>query len=255
MEKYQKNQEDTQAIETDFVVGRNSVIETIKSGKSIDHILMSATEITGSLTKIVALAKENKIIIKNTTHKHLDEITGGLNHQGVAAQCSVAQYYSVDEILDYANEKGEAPFIIICDEIEDPHNLGAIIRTAEACGAHGVIIPKRRSASLNSTVYKTSAGAASVMRVSKVSNLVNTMKELKEKGVWFYCADMDGERYSKVNFSGAVGLVIGSEGFGVSRLVKQNCDFVVSMPMFGQINSLNASVAAGILMYEVVRNK
>lgn len=252
MDKFDKSQE---SVQTDIVFGRNSVIETIKSGKSIDYIMLSGTEITGSLTKIVALAKENKIIIKNTTHKHLDEITGGLNHQGVAAQCSVAQYYSVDEILEYAKEKGEAPFIVICDEIEDPHNLGAIIRTAEACGVHGVIIPKRRSASLNSTVYKTSAGAASVVKVAKVSNLVNTIKELKEKGIWFYCADMDGELYSKVNFSGAVGLIVGSEGFGVSRLVKQNCDFVVSLPMNGQINSLNASVAAGILMYEVVRSK
>ncbi len=240
---------------SDVVAGRNAVIEVIKSKKSIDCIYISAKEISGSLTKVIALAKEGKIVVKNTTHSHLDQLAQGVNHQGVVAVCSATEYYSVEDILQHAADKGEAPFIVICDGIEDPHNLGAIIRTAEACGVHGVIIPKRRSAAVNSTVYKTSAGAAAVLRVARVANLVSVIKELKQQNLWFYCADMDGVDYASVKYDGGVCLVIGSEGYGVSRLVKESCDVTVSLPMRGQINSLNASVAAGILMYKIASGR
>ena len=176
---------------------------------------------------------------------------GGANHQGVAAFVAVHEYSSVDDILAFAEEKGEAPFIVICDEIEDPHNLGAIIRTAECAGVHGIIIPKRRSAALNFTVGKTSAGALEYMRVARVSNLVSTIEDLKQRGVWVYGADMNGESYKKIDFSGATALVIGNEGKGLGKLVREKCDVIVSLPMKGNINSLNASVAAGILMYEI----
>ncbi|MEG0570675.1 MAG: 23S rRNA (guanosine(2251)-2'-O)-methyltransferase RlmB, partial [Oscillospiraceae bacterium] len=209
----------------------------------------------GSINKIIALAKENDIVIKNVTDQKLDFISGGVNHQGVVAICAVGQYYSLEDILQIARDKNEPPFIIIADEIEDPHNLGAIIRTAEACGAHGIIIPKRRTATLTSTVYKTSAGAASAVPVAKVPNLVAAIKELQKNGVWIYAADMEGKRWCEVDLKGAVALIIGSEGEGISRLLKEQCDFTLSLPMLGTINSLNASVAAGILMYEVVRQR
>lgn len=244
--------------ELELVCGRNAVTELIQSGKSIDCVYFvndNENAKHGPLAKIFAMAKDNKLVIREVSTAKLDEICGGVYHQGVAAKCSAADYVTVEEILAYAQEKNEDPFIIVADGIEDPHNLGAIIRTAEACGAHGVIIPKRRSASVNATVYRTSAGAAGVLRIAKVTNLVAEMKQLKEKGVWFYCADMDGQRWDQTNFSGGVGLVIGAEGDGVSRLVKETCDVCVSLPMRGQINSLNASVAAGILMYEVLRGR
>ncbi len=242
----------------ELVCGRNAVTELIRSEKSVDCIYIvndNENAKRGPLAKIFAMAKDKKLVIREVSTAKLDEICGGVYHQGVAAKCSAVEYASVEEILAYANAKNEDPFIIIADCIEDPHNLGAIIRTAEACGAHGIIIPKRRSASVNATVYRTSAGAAGVMRIAKVTNLVSEMKELKEKGVWFYCADMDGEPYDKTNFKGGVGLVIGAEGEGVSRLVKETCDVCISLPMCGQINSLNASVAAGVLMYEVLRGR
>ena len=197
------------------------------------------------------MAKEKGAVVKEVDSKKLDFMCGGANHQGVAAYVAAHEYSSIDEIFAYAEEKGEAPFIVVCDEIEDPHNLGAIIRTAECAGVHGVIIPKRRSASLNFTVGKTSAGALEYMRVARVSNLASTIDELKEKGCWVYGADMDGTDYKKTDFSGAVVLVIGSEGKGIGKLIRQKCDAIVSLPMKGNINSLNASVAAGILMYEV----
>ncbi len=242
----------------ELVCGRNAVTELIQSGKSVDCIYFvndNENAKHGPLAKIFAIAKEKKLVIREVSTAKLDEICGGVYHQGVAAKCSSVEYAAVEDILSYAEQKGEAPFIIVADGIEDPHNLGAIIRTAEACGAHGVIIPKRRSASVNATVFRTSAGAAGVMRIARVTNLVAEMKELKDRGVWFYCADMDGERWDQTNFKGGVGLVIGAEGDGVSRLVKENCDICVSLPMCGQINSLNASVAAGILMYEVLRGR
>ena len=210
---------------------------------------------SGSIPKIVADAKKAGIVIKEVDPKKLDFVCGHNNHQGIAAFGAVKEYSSVDDIFATAEERGESPFIIICDEIEDPHNLGAIIRTAEAAGAHGVIIPKRRSASLSFTVAKTSAGAVEFMHVARVTNIPQTIDELKKRGVWVYCADMDGEPFYKSNLKGAIALVIGSEGNGVGRLVKEKCDVTLSMPMKGKINSLNASVAAGILMYEVSRQR
>lgn len=242
----------------DMVCGRNAVTELMQTDRCIDCIYFvndNENAKHGPLAKLFAQAKEKKLVIREVSTAKLTELCGGVYHQGVAAKCSAAQYVSVEEILEDAAQKNEDPFIIIADGIEDPHNLGAIIRTAEACGAHGIIIPKRRSASVNATVYRTSAGAAGVMKIARVTNLVAEMKELKEKGIWFYCADMDGTRWDQVNFSGGVGLVIGAEGDGVSRLVRENCDICVSLPMCGQINSLNASVAAGILMYEVLRGR
>lgn len=239
----------------DIIAGRNAVIEALKTNRQIDVIYILQTALGGSLNKLIAIAKDKKIVIKNVSMQKLDSLSGGVNHQGVVAVCSVAEYVSIDDLFKTAQQKGENPFFIICDEIEDPHNLGAIIRTAEASGAHGVIIPKRRSATLTQVVYKTSAGAASVLPVCRVSNLKQTVKTLKDKGIWIYSADMDGQNWCEVDYLGGVALIIGSEGKGVSRLLKEESDFVVSLPMNGQINSLNASVAAGILMYEVSRQR
>ena len=236
-----------------LIIGRNPVIEALNAGGNIDTIYSCAEG--GSISKISAMAAERGIVFKKVSPVKLDNMCGRANHQGVAATISCAEYVSIEDILAFAEEKGEKPFIVICDEIEDPHNLGAIIRTAEASGVHGIIIPKRRSATLNSTVYKTSAGAASIVKVAKVPNLPAAIDTLKKNGVWIYGADMNGQDGSKTDFDGAVGLVIGSEGNGIGRLVSEKCDFFVRIPMFGQINSLNASVAAGILMYETVRQR
>ncbi|MBO7179471.1 MAG: 23S rRNA (guanosine(2251)-2'-O)-methyltransferase RlmB [Clostridia bacterium] len=241
--------------EKDVIFGRNSVAEAIKSGRPLDSVMVARGERSGSIPKIVADAKKAGIVIKEVDSKKLDFICGHNNHQGIAALGAVKEYSTVEDIFATAEERDEPPFIIICDEIEDPHNLGAIIRTAEAAGAHGVIIPKRRSASLSFTVAKTSAGAVEFMHVARVTNIPQTIEELKKRGVWVYCADMDGEPFYKSNLKGAIALVIGSEGNGVGRLVKEKCDVTLSMPMKGKINSLNASVAAGILMYEVSRQR
>ncbi len=241
--------------EKDVIFGRNSVAEAIKSGRPLDSVMVARGDRSGSIPKIVADAKKAGIVIKEVDSKKLDFICGHNNHQGIAAMCAVKEYSTVEDIFNTAEERNEKPFIIICDEIEDPHNLGAIIRTAEAAGAHGVIIPKRRSASLSFTVAKTSAGAVEFMHVARVTNLPQTIEELKKRGVWVYCADMDGEPFYKSDLRGAIALVIGSEGNGVGRLVKEKCDVTLSMPMKGKINSLNASVAAGILMYEVSRQR
>ncbi len=241
--------------EKDVIFGRNSVAEAIKSGRPLDSVMVARGDRSGSIPKIVADAKKAGIVIKEVDAKKLDFICGHNNHQGIAAMGAVKEYSSIEDIFTTAEERGEAPFIIICDEIEDPHNLGAIIRTAEAAGAHGVIIPKRRSASLSFTVAKTSAGAVEFMHVARVTNIPQTIDELKKRGVWVYCADMDGEPFYKSNLKGSIALVIGSEGNGVGRLVKEKCDVTLSMPMKGKINSLNASVAAGILMYEVSRQR
>ena len=241
--------------EKDVIFGRNSVAEAIKSGRPLDSVMVARGDRSGSIPKIVADAKKAGIVIKEVDPKKLDFVCGHNNHQGIAAFGAVKEYSSVEDIFATAEERGESPFIIICDEIEDPHNLGAIIRTAEAAGAHGVIIPKRRSASLSFTVAKTSAGAVEFMHVARVTNIPQTIDELKKRGVWVYCADMDGEPFYKSNLKGAIALVIGSEGNGVGRLVKEKCDVTLSMPMKGKINSLNASVAAGILMYEVSRQR
>lgn len=241
--------------EKDVIFGRNSVAEAIKSGRPLDSVMVARGDRSGSIPKIVADAKKAGIVIKEVDPKKLDFVCGHNNHQGIAAFGAVKEYSSVEDIFATAEERNEPPFIIICDEIEDPHNLGAIIRTAEAAGAHGVIIPKRRSASLSFAVAKTSAGAVEFMHVARVANIPQTIDELKKRGVWVYCADMDGEPFYKSNLKGAIALVIGSEGNGVGRLVKEKCDVTLSMPMKGKINSLNASVAAGILMYEVSRQR
>lgn len=235
----------------DLLIGRNAVTEALKSDREIDTLILMRNNNNPALSRLASMAKEKGAVVKEVDSKKLDFMCGGANHQGVAAYVAAHEYSSIDEIFAYAEEKGEEPFIVVCDEIEDPHNLGAIIRTAECAGVHGVIIPKRRSASLNFTVGKTSAGALEYMRVARVSNLASTIDELKEKGCWVYGADMDGTDYKKTDFSGAVVLVIGSEGKGIGKLIRQKCDAIVSLPMKGNINSLNASVAAGILMYEV----
>ena len=235
----------------DLLIGRNAVTEALKSDREIDTLILMRNNNNPALSRLASMAKEKGAVVKEVDSKKLDFMCGGAKHQGVAAYVAAHENASVEDIFAYAEEKGEAPFIVVCDEIEDPHNLGAIIRTAECAGVHGVIIPKRRSASLNFTVGKTSAGALEYMRVARVSNLASTIDELKEKGCWVYGADMDGTDYKKTDFSGAVVLVIGSEGKGIGKLIRQKCDAIVSLPMKGNINSLNASVAAGILMYEV----
>ncbi len=239
----------------DIIFGRNSVTEAIKAERPLDSVMVARGEHSGSIPKILADAKNAGIPIKEVDRKKLDFMCGHGNHQGIIAVGAVKAYSTIDDIFATAEERGEPPFIIVCDEIEDPHNLGAIIRTAEASGAHGVIVPKRRSASLSYTVSKTSAGAVEFMHVARVTNIPQTLDELKEKGLWVYCADMDGEPFYNANLKGAVALVIGSEGKGVGRLVKEKCDVILSMPMKGKINSLNASVAAGILMYEIAKQR
>lgn len=236
-----------------LICGRNPVLEALKSEASIDTVYINGEN--GILGKICSMAKKNGAVVKNVSSKKLDQLTDGASHQGVAAAIACAEYVSVEDILEISVQKGTNPFIIICDEIEDPHNLGAIIRTAEAAGADGVIIPKRRSASLNATVHKTSAGAASWLPVARVSNLASAIDMLKEKGVWIYGTDASGESYDGVDLKGSIALVIGSEGFGMGRLIKEKCDFLLKLPMNGKITSLNASVAAGIFMYEAVRQR
>lgn len=238
-----------------LVIGRNAVIELLKSDREVENVLVAKGEREGSINRILALCKEKRIVVKTVDRKKLDFLAPGGNHQGVVANVPAHEYSTVDDILAVAEEKGEPPFVIICDEIEDSHNLGAIIRTAEACGAHGIIIPKRRNVGLNYIVAKTSCGALEYMPVARVTNLAATIDQLKKKNIWVYAADMDGQRWDKTDFSGGVALVVGSEGNGVGRLVKEKCDITVSLPMMGRVNSLNASVAAGVLMYEIARQR
>lgn len=240
---------------SNIICGRNSVLEALRSGREIDRLLVAHGAASGSVQAIIAKCSARGILIKEVSPQKLDFLCPGSNHQGVAVMIAAQEYCEVSDILDFAAEKGEAPFIIICDELEDPHNLGAIIRTAEATGVHGIIIPKRRSASLNATVAKSACGALEYMRVARVTNIPNTIDELKKQGVWVYGADMDGKDYTTFDFSGATALVIGNEGRGIGRLVGEKCDEIVSLPMAGKINSLNASVAAGVLMYEVLRER
>lgn len=239
----------------DVIIGRNPVSEALRSGRAIDRILVARGEKNGSAVAILAKAKKKKIPIKEVDSRKLDFISGGVNHQGIIAYCAVKQYAEVDDIFKLAEERKESPFIIVLDEIEDPHNLGAIIRTAECTGAHGVIIPKRRSAALSYATGKASAGAVEYVPVARVTNISNTIEELKNRGVWVYGADMNGTDYTKCDFRGATALVIGNEGKGISRLVREKCDEIVSLPMKGKIKSLNASVAAGVLMYAVIEKK
>ncbi len=240
---------------SNIICGRNSVMEAVRSGREIDRLLIAHGAASGSVQAIIAKCRAKGVLIKEVSPQKLDFLCGGSNHQGVAVMIAMQEYSTVEEIMEYAKEKGEDPFIIICDELEDPHNLGAIIRTAEATGVHGIIIPKRRAASVNATVAKSASGALEYMRVARVTNIASTIDELKKQGVWVYGADMDGNDYTTFDFAGPTALVIGNEGKGIGRLVGEKCDAIVSLPMFGKINSLNASVAAGILMYEVVRKR
>ena len=240
----------------DQVEGRNSVTELLKSGKDINKLYVQKGEKHGSINEIIKLAKQNKVVITELDRAKLDQMSESHNHQGVIAIVPPYEYCDVDEILEYAQSKNESPFILILDGIEDPHNLGSIIRTAECSGVHGIIIPKRRSVQVNATVNKTSAGAAQYVKVARVNNLTETIKYLKENDVWIYGTDIEGKcYYNEQKYNGGVAIVIGSEGFGMSRLVKENCDFLVKIPMVGKINSLNASVSAGILMYEVFNQR
>ena len=240
-------------MEEQIIYGRNAVTEALLSGKTIDTVYIQKN--SKGLGKIISLAKESGAVVKDANDEKLNTLAEGGKHGGVAAVLAAAEYVTVDELLKVAEEKNEPPFLIIADEIQDPHNLGALIRTAEAAGAHGIIIPKRRSAGLTSTVFKTSAGAVNWLKVARVSNLVETINDLKKKNIWVYGAEADGQPFHNADLSGAVALVIGSEGFGLGRLVRESCDMILSIDMYGKVNSLNASVSGGILMYEVVRHR
>ncbi len=241
---------------SDLITGRNAVTEALKSGRPIESLLVArSTDSSGrSFGQIIAMAREMNITVKEVSPAKLDAMCGG-SHQGIAALTAVHEYSSVDDIFALAESRGEAPFVILCDGIEDPHNLGAIIRTAEAAGAHGVIIPKRRAVGLTWAVGKASAGALEYMPVARVANLSACIEDLKKRGLWIYCADMDGQTWCNGDLTGAVGLVIGGEDSGVSRLVREKCDGVLSLPMKGSINSLNASVACAIVIYEITRQR
>lgn len=238
-----------------IIEGRNAVLEAFRSGKTIDKLYVLDGCQDGPVRTIVREARKQKTLLQYVSRERLDSMSETKKHQGVIAKAAAYDYGTVEEMLENAEKKGEPPFLILLDGIEDPHNLGAIIRTANLAGAHGVIIPKRRAVGLTATVAKASAGALNYTPVAKVTNLSAVMKELKEKGIWFVCADMEGEIMYRQDLTGPIGLVIGNEGEGVSKLVKENCDFVTSIPMKGDIDSLNASVAAGVLAYEILRQR
>lgn len=243
-------------IREDIIEGRNAVIEALKSDRTIEYIMVAKGDLEGSINVVLGLAKENKIVVKEVDRKKLDQLSETGAHQGVMAIVTPYKYCDIEDILQVAIDRGEAPFLIVLDEIEDPHNLGSIIRTAEVCGAHGIIIPKRRNVGITPIVYKSSAGAVEHMKIAKVTNINVAIDKLKENNIWVYGADMDGKVYSyNANLKGATALVIGSEGKGISKLTKEKCDLLVRIPMEGKITSLNASVAAGILMYEVLKQK
>ena len=237
------------------IEGRNAVTEAFRAGKTIDKLYVLDGCHDGAVNTIKELARKQGTIVNYVTKERLDQMSETGKHQGVIAMAAAYGYAEVSDILQLARDKDEAPFIFVLDEIEDPHNLGAIIRTANLCGAHGVIIPKRRAAGLTATVVKASAGAINYTPVAKVTNIAKTIEDLKKEGIWFVCADMDGEGMYRHNLTGPIGLVIGNEGSGVSRLVKEKCDYIASIPMNGDIDSLNASVAAGVLAYEIVRQR
>lgn len=239
----------------DIIAGRNAVTEALRSGRTIDSILVARGERSGSVAAIVAKAKQKNITVKEADSRKLDAMCGGAVHQGVVAVAAVVETVELEDLFRRAEEKGEPPFFVIADEVEDPHNLGALIRSAEAAGAHGMIIPKRRAAGLTYAVGKASAGAVEHLPVARVTNLASAIEEIKQRGVWVYAADMDGEPWCTVNLTGALALVVGGEDHGVGRLVKEKCDGVLSLPMCGKVNSLNASVAGAILMYEAARQR
>lgn len=237
------------------IEGRNAVMEAFRGGKTIDRLFVLDGCQDGPVKSIIREAKKTNCIISFVKKERLDQLSETQKHQGVIAYAAAYEYAEIEDILKAAEEKQEPPFIVLLDSIEDPHNLGAIIRTAHQAGAHGVIIPKRRAVGLTATVAKVSAGAINYLPVAKVTNLAVTIEELKEKGLWFVCADMEGEIMYKQNLKGPIGLVIGGEGEGVGRLIKEKCDYIAKIPMFGKVDSLNASVAMGVLAYEIVRQR
>jgi len=240
----------------DIIAGRNAVNEALRSGRTIDSLyVVRGSAHSGSLSALIAKAKSKDIAIKEADSKKLDFMCGNANHQGVVAVAAVKEYATIDDIFQLAKERNEPPFIIVADELEDPHNLGAVLRVAECAGAHGIIIPKRRAVGLTYAVGKASAGAVEYVPVARVTNITAAIDELKKRGVWIYAADMEGQSWCTVDYSGPAAIVIGSEGAGVGRLVKEKCDFVISLPMKGKINSLNASVACGIICYEIARQR
>lgn len=244
-----------ESLPEDMIEGRNAVTEALRSGRTINKVFLADGDTDRALGRLAAMAKESGAVVVRVDRRKLNDMSPTGAHQGIMAAVAAHDYATVDDMLNAAQEKGEAPLLVICDELSDPHNLGAIIRTAEAAGAHGIVIPKRGSVGLTAIVGRTSAGAVEHLPVARVTNLVSAIKELKERGVWVYGADMNGARWETVDLTGPLALVIGSEGFGISRLVRENCDGILSLPMCGKINSLNASVAAGILMYEAVRQR
>jgi 23S rRNA (guanosine2251-2'-O)-methyltransferase len=240
---------------TDIIFGKNAVKEALKSGRPIDYVLVAKGEEKSSLAPIVAQCRKLGLLVKEADAKKLDFVCSHANHQGVVLFVAAKEYCGIDDIFAFAGERGEPPFFVLCDSLEDPHNLGAVVRTAEAAGVHGIILPERRSASLSGIVSKISAGALEYMRVAKVGNINAAIETLKKRGVWIYAADMDGTPYDQVDFSGPAALIIGSEGKGVSRLAREHADVIVSIPMHGKINSLNASVAGGILMFAMAKRR
>ncbi|MDR3598706.1 23S rRNA (guanosine(2251)-2'-O)-methyltransferase RlmB [Clostridium sp.] len=256
MSKDKKEIKDEIQEREDIIIGRNAVIETLKGDRTIETLYISNNKLEGSINTIVSLAKEKKILIKEVDKRKLDSMCEGEAHQGVIAKITPYKYSEVSDILALAKERGEAPFIVILDEIEDPHNLGSIVRTAELFGVHGIIIPKRRSASVSTTVYKSSVGAIEHVKIAKVTNINTVIEDLKQEGIWVYGADIRATEYSyQVDFSGPCAIIIGNEGRGISKLTVQKCDKLIKIPMVGKINSLNASVAGGIIMYEVLKGR
>ena len=251
-----RREEDAEKRFDDQIEGRNSVLELLESGKDVNKIFVTRGEKHGSINKILGIAKERKIIVVEKDKKQMDEMAQEENYQGVIAIVPPFEYVEISDILEVAKERNEDPFVIVLDGIEDPHNLGSIIRTAETAGVHGIIIPKRRAALVNSTTCKVSAGAVEHMKVARVNNLTETIKELKENGIWVYGTDLETDvPYYSQDLTGPIAIVIGSEGFGMSRLVKENCDALIKIPMKGKTTSLNASVSCGIIIYEVIRQK
>lgn len=240
----------------EFLFGRNSIMEALRSGRSINKIMVAKGDRQGAVRELIGLAKAQGVVVQEVEPAKIDAVAGGIRHQGVAASVSPVAFVEVEDILAAARAKDETPFLVLLDELEDPHNVGAILRTADAAGVHGVLMPKRRSCPLTGTVAKASAGAVEYVPVARIGNIVQTMKELKEQGLWFVGADMDGDKnYYDADLTGPIAVVIGSEGQGMGRLVKENCDFLVKIPMQGKITSLNASVACSLLLYEVVRQR
>lgn len=255
-DRKEKNNTSNESMREDLIIGRNAVIEALKSDRTIECVYVSKGDLEGSIKVALGLAKDKGVVIKEADRGKLDTMCDGLNHQGIVARVTPFKYCEVNDILEDAKRKEQQPFIVILDEIEDPHNLGSIIRTAELCGVHGIIIPKRRNVGVTSTVYKCSAGAIEHMKIAKVTNINATIDMLKEQGIWIYGADIDGKDYSyNTDFSGPCALIIGSEGKGISSLTLKKCDLLVKIPMIGKINSLNASVAGGIMMYEVLKGR